>query len=831
MQIFRNVILFIIVSIVFTGCETKEYNLPERPSSVETSASNINSSLTFSGLTTYSNVSDYGVILYWEDVSDLGAVSYKVYDVTNGGMTLVASIDAPASQISLDGLDNDTTYTFNVAAQDSEGRYVYNDATVEITTLDEPTAPSLVFRTNPYYNISKDAVARPTYSVYGVRKGDTVKLYTDSLCQTTAVASGVADNTSIQLTLTSDLNLGGPYYFYAKRINPKGVGSPCSSSSIYGYTYQTCPQGYIEVPASVDIGTLKFCVMEYEAKPWDDSYGNNYNGVLSSLYETDLDGCKESGCTTKNWGTDQYKPGSGPYGKPWRMLDATTAKAECKSLGDKYDLISNQEWMAIARNIEETTSNWPSGTIGVGCVKRGNIGISDSCSYGPGSIETDGGASTKAKHELSNGEFIYHFAGNVYEWVDMGKDDLLTLGPDTCESSWSDIEVAANFCSGQLSPDDFQTDNAGNLTLTTYGYVYDITQSANGNIYILTDGGLAKTTNNGATFTTYSALNGLPLNKLTGGVATNSSNHIYVGTTVGLAVSTDGGENFTLKTTTTNPNLASNNINDVYVDANDNLYVATTGGYSYLANGATTFTKFTTSEGLAHNNVLSIFVDGSTVLVGTASGLNITVDGGANFTVMTVGSHTLAGNRIEGIYANGGKLYLATHLGLSLATDFVAAANTATFTNKTTANGLGSNYIWDVTVNSDGDIFIATEVGLAFSTDGGTSIYNRTTSQGLAEDSVNAVFVDSSDNIWAATDAGVSYSTDDASSFTSKTEADGVGGIVSVGLGKISGGFGGTAYRGGAYNGGNFSGIYTLNLSSHPHQAFENFGFRCVYRP
>lgn len=47
------------------------------------------------------------------------------------------------------------------------------------------------------------------------------------------------------------------------------------------------------------------------------------------------------------------------------IVDITQAAAidACKSMGEGYHLITNNEWMTIARNIEATSQNWSSGTV------------------------------------------------------------------------------------------------------------------------------------------------------------------------------------------------------------------------------------------------------------------------------------------------------------------------------------------------------------------------------------------------------------------------------------------------------------------------------------
>jgi len=160
-----------------------------------------------------------------------------------------------------------------------------------------------------------------------------------------------------------------------------------------------------------------FCVMQFEAKAWDDASGNGDGEVDAG--EIDSDGCNEASCSTGNWGLANNLPASIDVGKPWRRIAQTSAKAECESLGAGYDLISNPEWMTIARNIEAQAANWSGGSVGSGCLFRGNNLTADACGYNAASDpESGSGRDTKAKLTLSNGEEIWDFSGNVWEWVD-----------------------------------------------------------------------------------------------------------------------------------------------------------------------------------------------------------------------------------------------------------------------------------------------------------------------------------------------------------------------------------------------------------------------------
>ena len=198
----------------------------------------------------------------------------------------------------------------------------------------------------------------------------------------------------------------------------------------------TCPTNWIAVPADSTLGTTGFCVMKYEAK--QDANKN---------------------------------PISQPTGTPWVSVDWYEAREACKRVG--AHLITSNEWTTIARNIEATTindtdddaglqlatghsDNAPANSLATtagadpvvsgctltatqenaanaysaaSCEIRGNgAGGStdaDKGYYGTGQTWSATGYSAGAANKsqlrtavLSNGQVIWDFAGNVWEWND-----------------------------------------------------------------------------------------------------------------------------------------------------------------------------------------------------------------------------------------------------------------------------------------------------------------------------------------------------------------------------------------------------------------------------
>lgn len=181
--------------------------------------------------------------------------------------------------------------------------------------------------------------------------------------------------------LFSKLFFASIYFLYAQTIPFTFWKSP-----------KLCPPGYTSVPALPGYSSVDFCVGTYEAK--------------------------QSGA----------KGVSLPTGTPWIDVTRPEAITACQANGAGYDLISNDQWQTIARNIENVAINWSSGTVGTGAVNRGNsasTASSQGCTGSDGLYGNNGGSgcsatvnfTLKRTHRLSNGYEIWDFAGNVNEWI------------------------------------------------------------------------------------------------------------------------------------------------------------------------------------------------------------------------------------------------------------------------------------------------------------------------------------------------------------------------------------------------------------------------------
>lgn len=266
-----------------------------------------------------------------------------------------------------------------------------------------------------------------------------------------------------------------------------------------------------------------------------------------------------------------------------------------------------------------------------------------------------------------------------------------------------------------------------------------------------------------------------------------SNGLIYLATNGGVSISFPdygSGDEFFL-TYDTNDGLADARVFGVYVSGS-NVYAATQGGLAISTDGGKSYSNRRTANGLGSDFVFGVYAVGNTIYAATyGGGLAVSTDGGNIFTDRTM-NNGLGSNVLTGVYASSGTVYVATAnggLGIGVCTDTPPTATptytltptrtpTAAptvgpelcqFTNRTTANGLGSNRVTGVFV-SGSSVFAATENGLAISTNGGKSFTNKTTFTGLSSVKINDLFANGK-GVYVATDQGMSVSHDGGKSF------------------------------------------------------------------
>ncbi|MDP2586058.1 MAG: LamG domain-containing protein [Candidatus Levybacteria bacterium] len=265
-----------------------------------------------------------------------------------------------------------------------------------------------------------------------------------------------------------------------------------------------CPTGFVPIPGDPLYGTTDFCVMKYEAKCDSDGDGTGDTTGTDTGYNTwnnASDACsggsRQIVSTAAGWPLARIAQDDGT---------ANDAKSYCTARG--WHLITNNEYMTIARNVEKQGSNW--------CDSNGaNCGFSpgQSSKYlasghndnGPafalqasaddsqacyGTVTKDvnttcgTGATQKRTHTLSDGEVIWDMAGNVWVWTDntiLGKNQPTGISPGFAWRNFTDLTTY-----GTLSYDQVRPSNSSWNSSQLVGRIYsDGTASNNTNYAFL----------------------------------------------------------------------------------------------------------------------------------------------------------------------------------------------------------------------------------------------------------------------------------------------------------------------------------------------------------
>jgi hypothetical protein len=171
-----------------------------------------------------------------------------------------------------------------------------------------------------------------------------------------------------------------------------------------------------------------------------------------------------------------------------------------------FQLISNTEWQVVARNIESTPSNWSGDAFGSGKLNKGiSNGSLSASSYSRGWAFSVGASNPildsdpyfatshstsvdwnqqglnppldsdqKRTHRLSNGQLIWDFSGNVFQWVSDARSELgipVADEPFASVSTWHTFNNAGanrfsttfNLIFGSLGISDLQHATEKNL--------------------------------------------------------------------------------------------------------------------------------------------------------------------------------------------------------------------------------------------------------------------------------------------------------------------------------------------------------------------------------
>lgn len=221
----------------------------------------------------------------------------------------------------------------------------------------------------------------------------------------------------------------------------------------------SCPTGFIPVPGDARFGTIGFCVMKYEAK-------NNGSGTAIST----------------------------ATGTPWVSISQTSALTTSAAACTSCHLMSEAEWMTIAANVMSVASNWSGGAVGSGYIYSGHNDNSPASVLAASTDDTQGyygetntGGNQRRTLTLTNGQVIWDFAGDAWEWTNMTIDP--SQAPYASGSSasqfmqWNGTNVVMNGLQRISQPAAISAQAGSWSSVQGIGMLYSGTTDFNGNAY------------------------------------------------------------------------------------------------------------------------------------------------------------------------------------------------------------------------------------------------------------------------------------------------------------------------------------------------------------
>lgn len=276
-----------------------------------------------------------------------------------------------------------------------------------------------------------------------------------------------------------------------------------------------CPSGFIQVPGSTKYGTSDFCVMKYEAKCALSA--DLTNGISTPLTIDDTYDAWAMNCNSEN----NRSIVSVASGAPIAAVTYQDAVKYSKSTCEGCHLMTEAQWMTIAENILSVPSNWTSGKVGEGSIYAGHTddsprkGLSAS-SDDEGYVGTGDSAPSLQRRtlKLSNGEVIWDFTGNVWEFTESknisGRLGLANLVYGSWQDAYSIGSLAKDVAPSGVALSDTTNWLSHNNSLQLYNYTYNSKDEQDG----LVRGGFYGTKDCGSMLTPY--LNPAPKGHFTG---------------------------------------------------------------------------------------------------------------------------------------------------------------------------------------------------------------------------------------------------------------------------------------------------------------------------
>ncbi|MEW6469261.1 MAG: two-component regulator propeller domain-containing protein [Bacteroidota bacterium] len=194
-----------------------------------------------------------------------------------------------------------------------------------------------------------------------------------------------------------------------------------------------------------------------------------------------------------------------------------------------------------------------------------------------------------------------------------------------------------------------------------------------------------------------------------------------------------------------NNGLSSNRVRCIFQDKEGNIWIGTDGGLSRFDRGM--FTTYNTKDGLSSNFVLSFLEDEKGgILMGTQTGINYF--DGQSVSAFKPGGKDMNSLIWSMLLDSRKRLWVGTYLqGLYMAD----GKKVTQYSSK--GMGLSNDVIFDIAEDTEGNIWIGTDYGIAVVYH--DTLYDLNDTKSITRSRIRAICIDSKKNIWFGTRSGL----------------------------------------------------------------------------
>ena len=223
--------------------------------------------------------------------------------------------------------------------------------------------------------------------------------------------------------------------------------------------------------------------------------------------------------------------------------------------------------------------------------------------------------------------------------------------------------------------------------------------------------------------------------------------------------------------------ISDDNINDI-VGIDNKIFIATKNGLNEINKDLKTIKIYDTKDGICNNNITCLFTDSKkNIWIGTESGINILNTNTNEIIDITniLTKHNIDDKYIKAIYEDSnGNYWIGCFIDGGLVKINPHKKTIQNYKNrKEDKTSISSNNIISIVEDKKGNIYIGTTYGLNKLDNSNNTFKRYLEKDGLPNNTVYGILIDDDNNLWMSTNAGISKLDDKTNTFETFNILDG----------------------------------------------------------